>query len=484
MHSPCLCGWRSANRPPTQYPIASDTSTTPIVFAHTIVEAPKNGAISRAAAISAPSEAAPTTNTSRPSGGNSGEVMRFMRAVATEVPTSAEATIARCSAPAPETRSRSPHLWHPFTQMQGFDGEDAPVDRVGRGVWLIDTDGRRYIDGVSSLWCNVHGHRHPHIDAAVRDQLGPRRPHHDARPLAPGRRGAGAAARGDRPGLARRARRAAEPGVLLRQRLDGGRGGAQDGVPVLAAGAEPQPARTKFVCLENSYHGDTVGSVSVGGIDLFHSLYRPLLFDSYRVPAGDVAALDEVLTKHGNEIAAVVVEPLVQGAAGMLLQPSGYLRAVRGLCDAPRRAAGLRRGGDRLRPHGPHVRVRARGRGARLPVPGEGAHRRLHAARGDPHDRARVRGLPGRVRGVQDLLPRPHVHRQPARLRGRDRHARAVRAGAHAGAAAGPDRAADAAARPTWSSRCPTCAEVRRMGFMCGIELAVARARRAAWATR
>jgi adenosylmethionine---8-amino-7-oxononanoate aminotransferase len=97
--------------------------------------------------------------------------------------------------------------------------------------------------------------------------------------------------------------------------------------------ADRRPSRTSFVCLENAYHGDTMGSVSVGGIDLFHSMYEPLLFDSHRVPAGDSAALESILDARAGEIAAVVLEPLVQGAAGMLIQPPGYLRAVRDLCD-------------------------------------------------------------------------------------------------------------------------------------------------------
>jgi adenosylmethionine-8-amino-7-oxononanoate aminotransferase len=97
--------------------------------------------------------------------------------------------------------------------------------------------------------------------------------------------------------------------------------------------ADRRPRRTRFVCLEDAYHGDTVGSVSLGGIELFHSLYRPLLFDRHTVPAGDAEALARLLAERGDEIAAVVVEPLVQGAAGMQLQEPGYLRAVRELCD-------------------------------------------------------------------------------------------------------------------------------------------------------
>ena len=200
------------------------------------------------------------------------------------------------------------------------------------GVWLVDTEGRRYIDGVSSLWCNVHGHRHPHIDAAVRDQLD--RVAHTTMlgPLAPGRRGAGAAAGRDRAGLARRARRAAEPRLLLRQRLDRGRGRAQDGVPVLAAGRRAA-ARAHQVRVPRERLPRRHGRARCrsAGSTCSTRMYRPLLFDAHRVPAGDVAALDAGARRStANEIAAVVVEPLVQGAAGMLLQPPGYLRAVRG----------------------------------------------------------------------------------------------------------------------------------------------------------
>jgi adenosylmethionine-8-amino-7-oxononanoate aminotransferase len=91
--------------------------------------------------------------------------------------------------------------------------------------------------------------------------------------------------------------------------------------------------RSGFVCLADSYHGDTLGSVSVGGIELFHSLYRPLLFDAWQAPAGDVDALRALLAEHAERCAAVIVEPLVQGAAGIHVHPEGYLRAVRELCD-------------------------------------------------------------------------------------------------------------------------------------------------------
>ncbi len=96
--------------------------------------------------------------------------------------------------------------------------------------------------------------------------------------------------------------------------------------------------RTRFVSLRDAYHGDTIGSVSVGGIELFHSLYRPLLFDTLKVEPGDAADLERVLAENEGEVAAVIVEPLVQGAAGMLVHPDGYLRAVRELCDATARS--------------------------------------------------------------------------------------------------------------------------------------------------
>jgi adenosylmethionine-8-amino-7-oxononanoate aminotransferase len=224
------------------------------------------------------------------------------------------------------TRTSPSHVWHPFTQMRGFEAEDVPVIASGDGVWLADTGGRRYIDGISSLWCNVHGHRHPRIDAAVRAQLdsvahttmlGLSHPAGEA--------------------LAARLAELA-PGGLSRVFFSDSGSTAVEVALKMAfqywqQAGDAQPSRTSFVCLEDAYHGDTVGSVSVGGIDLFHSLYRPLLFDSQRVAAGDAAALEQVLAARPGEIAAVVVEPLVQGAAGMLLQPPGYLRAVREACD-------------------------------------------------------------------------------------------------------------------------------------------------------
>ena len=154
--------------------------------------------------------------------------------------------------------------------------------------------------------------------------------------------------------------------------------------------------RTSFVHLRDAYHGDTIGSVSVGGIDLFHATYRPLLFQTHAAEPGDAADLERVLAVHEEEIAAVIVEPLVQGAAGMLVHPPGYLRAVRELCDrfgvlliCDEVATGFGRTGTMF------ACEQEAGR-AGLPLPRQGAHRRLHAAGGDPGDRADLRGLPRR----------------------------------------------------------------------------------------
>ena len=288
--------------------------------------------------------------------------------------------------------------------MQGWASERAPVIERGEGVWLTDTDGRRYIDGVSSLWCNVHGHRHPAIDAAVRAQLD--RVAHTTM-LGLSHRPAEELARPAGRARAEAAGSSASAAALTRVFYsDNGSTAVEVALKMAfqywqqAARHDAPPRAPTFVSLEDAYHGDTLGSVSVGGIELFHSLYRPLLFDSSQDarPATRERARRQRSPHHGDEIAAVVVEPLVQGAAGMMLQPPGYLRAVRELCDrhdvfliCDEVATGFGRTGT-------HVRVRAGGRGARLPLPRQGPDRRLPAARRDADDRARLRGLPRRAR--------------------------------------------------------------------------------------
>jgi adenosylmethionine---8-amino-7-oxononanoate aminotransferase len=217
------------------------------------------------------------------------------------------------------------HLWHPFTQQQGWAQEEPVVIDRADGTTLIDSAGRRYIDGVSSLWCNVHGHRHRGIDRALRDQLD--RVSHSTM------LGLTHAPAAD---LAARLVAIAPPGLSRVFYSDSGSTATEIALKMAFQYWQQQGGearRTSYVCLRDAYHGDTVGAVSVGGIDLFHACYGPLLFDAHRVAPGDAAELECVLDFHDGEIAAVIVEPLVQGAAGIRVQPPGYLRAVRELCD-------------------------------------------------------------------------------------------------------------------------------------------------------
>jgi adenosylmethionine---8-amino-7-oxononanoate aminotransferase len=214
-------------------------------------------------------------------------------------------------------------LWHPFTQQRGWIEEDPVVVDHAEGTDLIDVEGRRYIDGVSSLWCNVHGHRHPRIDAAVREQLD-RVAHSTMLGLS------------HRPGieLAQRLVELAPPALGRVFYSDSGSTAAEIALKMaFQYWRQRGEERTRFVSLRMAYHGDTIGSVSVGGIDLFHSLYRPLLFDALRAEPGHLADMERLLAEHRGEVAAVIMEPLVQGAAGMLVHPDGYLRGVRELCD-------------------------------------------------------------------------------------------------------------------------------------------------------
>jgi adenosylmethionine-8-amino-7-oxononanoate aminotransferase len=362
-------------------------------------------------------------------------------------------------------------LWHPFTQQLGWQDEDFPVIASAEGVHLVDVDGRRYLDGVSSLWCNVHGHRVPALDDAIRAQLdrlahstmlGLSHPpaialaerlvrlappgltrvfYSDSgseameialkiayqfwqqvepggrglQPPTPAGRDQPASARGfggsaeapsmlhegeggkapptpeaffsaleiaidpalaaavaalddatlaralagcPAPLAARVFRQVPTPRSLDVRRRLGRHGG--DAASVAAArrallerlgAAAPAPAgsprarRTRepkrkqtFLTFGEAYHGDTIGSVSLGGIDLFHAVYGPLLFRSVRAPSpaapGALAAVEALFERHHDTLAAAVVEPLIQGAAGMLVQPDGFLRRLRALCDA------------------------------------------------------------------------------------------------------------------------------------------------------
>ncbi|HWF74552.1 MAG TPA: adenosylmethionine--8-amino-7-oxononanoate transaminase [Solirubrobacteraceae bacterium] len=217
------------------------------------------------------------------------------------------------------------HLWHPFTQQHEWEHEEPPIviDHA-EGTTLYDIYGNPYIDGVSSLWCNVHGHRERAIDDAVKAQLD-RVAHSTMLGLshAPAIE------------LAEQLLAIAPPGLSRVFYSDSGSTAVEVALKMAFQwwAQRGECERTGFICLENAYHGDTIGAVSVGGVEHFHSLYRPLLFDTWQARAGDAGHLAELLEEQGSRVAAVIVEPLVQGAAGMLMQPDGYLRQVRELCD-------------------------------------------------------------------------------------------------------------------------------------------------------
>ena len=234
------------------------------------------------------------------------------------------------------------HLWHPFTQMAEWAAGDPVVIAEGDREFLIDTCGNRYIDGVSSLWCNLHGHRRPEIDEAVRRQLG-RIAHSTLLGLA------GEASIE----LAARLIAVAPRGLTRVFYSDCGATAVEIALKMAfqywRQCPQPQPGRTKFVGLSLGYHGDTLGAVSVGGIDLFHGIFRPLLFQClhapapycYRCPLGlsretcgmaCAEAMEDILAEHAGEVAAVILEPLVQGAGGMITHPDGYLRRIADAC--------------------------------------------------------------------------------------------------------------------------------------------------------
>ena len=216
--------------------------------------------------------------------------------------------------------------WHPFTQM----AEWLPlvIDR-GDGNYLVDAAGRRYLDGVSSLWCNVHGHRHPRLDRALIAQL-ERIAHTTFLGLShePGIRLAAALVEVAPAGLSR---------VFF---SDSGSTAVEIALKQSFQYWQLRGCTTKrrFLRLGDAYHGDTLGAVGVGGIELFHRVFGPLLVDSIAIPSpavdGELSlrCLKRELEHRSAELAAFVLEPLVQGAAGMLLHPRGFLKQASELC--------------------------------------------------------------------------------------------------------------------------------------------------------
>jgi adenosylmethionine-8-amino-7-oxononanoate aminotransferase len=233
------------------------------------------------------------------------------------------------------------HVWHPCTQMK--DHETVPMIplRSGSGVWLEDFAGRRYLDGISSWWVNLFGHANPAISAAVREQL--ERLEHV---IFAGFTHPPAIT------LAEELTRIAPAGLKRCFFADNGSAAVEVAVKMSFhywrnAG---QPRKSRFITLSNSYHGETLGALAVGNVDLYKSIYRPLLMDVITVPSPDAfgrepgvseqqhaermfVAMEIALAQNHGEVAAVIVEPLVQCAGGMRMYDPAYLRLLRAACD-------------------------------------------------------------------------------------------------------------------------------------------------------
>jgi len=229
-------------------------------------------------------------------------------------------------------------VWHAFTQMA--EHQPLLIERA-EGCTLYDVGGRALLDGVSSLWCNVHGHRHPHIDAAIRRQLD-QAAHVTLLGMA-------------HPTTVQLARKLIDiaPAELAHVFFSDSGASAVEVALKMAFQYwqqcdQRQPQKVRYLAFDNAYHGDTLGSVSVGGVARFHEMFKPLLFDVirlpsptlYRLPPGvtrETAAahylqlVEQTLEQHQAELAAVVIEPLMQCAAGMILHPPGFLRGLREL---------------------------------------------------------------------------------------------------------------------------------------------------------
>lgn len=234
------------------------------------------------------------------------------------------------------------YIWHPFTQMKDWVGEQPLIIEKGEGCYLIDIYGNRYLDGVSSIWVNLHGHRRPEIDRAISDQL-KKISHSTLLGLS-------------NPPAIQLGKKLVEVAPVGLSRVfysDNGSTAVEISLKIALQYWQQKGRRfkkkAKFISFTNAYHGDTLGSVSVGGIDLFHQIFKPLLFPTFKAeypycyrcslgkeyPSCELACLiqaKELIEAHHEEVAALIIEPLVQGAAGMIVSPPGYLRSIRELC--------------------------------------------------------------------------------------------------------------------------------------------------------
>ncbi|MEK4267758.1 MULTISPECIES: adenosylmethionine--8-amino-7-oxononanoate transaminase [Bacillus] len=230
------------------------------------------------------------------------------------------------------------HLWLPFTQMKDYD-EHPLIIESGDGIKLKDINGKEYYDGFSSVWLNVHGHRKKELDEAIIKQLGK-----IAHSTLLGMTNVPATELAE-------ALIKISPEKLTRVFYSDSGAEAMEIALKMAFQYWKnigRPEKQTFISMRNGYHGDTIGAVSVGSIELFHDVYGPLMFDSfkahvpyvYRSESGDpdecrdecLAELEQLLMEHHREIAALSIESMVQGAFGMIVMPEGFLAGVRKLC--------------------------------------------------------------------------------------------------------------------------------------------------------
>lgn len=233
------------------------------------------------------------------------------------------------------------YIWHPCSQMKDYETfPPIPIER-GEGVYLYGIDGKRYLDVISSWWCNLLGHCHPRINAAVTDQLG-RLEHVIFANLT------------HLPAveLCERLAEVVPRGLVKFNFSDNGSASVECALKMAFQYMHQtgRPRKTRFMCLSDGYHGETIGALSVGALDLYAKIYKPMLMDVVRIPAPDCYRCPFGLTReecgcpcfkeaercfeqYAEETCAVIVEPLLQGSAGMRIYPPLYLKKLRALCD-------------------------------------------------------------------------------------------------------------------------------------------------------
>lgn len=231
------------------------------------------------------------------------------------------------------------YIWHPFTQMREWLQADNVIIEHADGVYLYDTNGNKYLDGISSLWVNIHGHRKKEIDEAIINQIN-KVSHSTLLGL------------GSSPSieLAEKLVQISPPKLQKVFYSDSGSTAVEVALKIAFQYWKNRGYEEKrlFVGLDQAYHGDTIGSVSLGGIDIFHSIFHPLLFHTLVIPTPfpyrnpDLTAeqlrdqclntFEKIAEERGSEIAALIVEPLVQGAAGMIVHPEGFLKGLETIC--------------------------------------------------------------------------------------------------------------------------------------------------------